>query len=323
MSRQTFVEYEPAPTSGADTFVRPSIHRVMLEDFYRTESFRNALTVAVHPGMVVLDIGTGTGILSCFAVQAGAEHVYAVESSRFVNHTRRIVERNGMADRITVIEGDSRDITLPQRADLLVTEIMGHIGIDENILDVVADAQARLLTPEALVIPNCLSLVASPICVPDFEDVSRYWRQRHYGLDLSPVAHQAMASIYVTRLEPSQRVTSARTLMELPLGNMRKPNPTYPLCGEVTFEVEQPTVVHGVSVGFVASLYPYVTLDSRSTTSWMDSFFPIPEPLRLHPGDRFGFDLTIRRPSEQQFCCQWSGGVAGDETRQFCVTQHP
>lgn len=322
MSRQSFVEYEPAPTSGADTFVRPSIHRVMLEDMYRTESFRNALTVAVQPGMVVLDIGAGTGVLSCFAVQSGAEHVYAVESSRFVDHTRRIVELNGMADRITVIEGDSRDITLPRRADLLVTEIMGHIGIDENILDVVADAQERLLTREALVIPNCLSLIANPVWAPDFEDIAQYWQKRPYGLDLSSVADQTLRSIYVTSLKPQQRLSLTGTLIDLPLGGLSKQKPTYPLHGEATFEFSDTITVHGVSVGFSAALYPYVTLDSRSTTSWMDSFFPIPTPFKVHPGDRMSFELTIHRPSEQQFRCQWSGGVVGDETRQFCVTQH-
>ena len=37
---------------------------------------------------VVLDVGSGTCILSIFAIKAGAKHVYAVDNANIVKHAR-------------------------------------------------------------------------------------------------------------------------------------------------------------------------------------------------------------------------------------------
>src|SRR3954468_2079422 len=95
--KQQFVEYRLEPTSGAPQFSRPSQHQLMLQDFYRTLSFRNAILNSVEPGMTVLEIGTGTGILSHFAVEAGASHVYTMEASDFASTAEAILAHNGLA----------------------------------------------------------------------------------------------------------------------------------------------------------------------------------------------------------------------------------
>ena len=56
------------------------IHEEMLKDEIRTLTYRNAMYHNRHlfKGKMVLDVGCGTGILSMFAVRAGAKHVYGV-----------------------------------------------------------------------------------------------------------------------------------------------------------------------------------------------------------------------------------------------------
>jgi type I protein arginine methyltransferase len=54
---------------------------------------------------IVLDVGCGTGILSMFAAQAGARHVYAVDCSSILDQAKEIVKINGFSDRITCIKG--------------------------------------------------------------------------------------------------------------------------------------------------------------------------------------------------------------------------
>ena len=55
----------------------------MLQDSTRTGTYYNAVSynISDFEGKVVLDVGTGSGILSLFAAQAGATKVYAVECS--------------------------------------------------------------------------------------------------------------------------------------------------------------------------------------------------------------------------------------------------
>mgnify|MGYP002804121834 CR=1 FL=1 len=58
----------------------------MLKDEVRTLTYRNAMYHNKHlfRGKVVLDVGCGTGILSMFAVKAGAKHVYGVSFLYFM-----------------------------------------------------------------------------------------------------------------------------------------------------------------------------------------------------------------------------------------------
>lgn len=77
------------------------IHEEMLKDEVRTLTYRQALTQNAHviKDKVVLDVGCGTGILSMFAAQSGAKHVYAVDCSDIIDQAMRIAAANGFKDR--------------------------------------------------------------------------------------------------------------------------------------------------------------------------------------------------------------------------------
>lgn len=60
----------------------------MLQDYVRTSTYQRAVLTNSEDfrGKVILDVGAGSGILSFFAVQAGARRVYAVEASSMAQH---------------------------------------------------------------------------------------------------------------------------------------------------------------------------------------------------------------------------------------------
>ena len=70
----------------------------MLEDHKRTGAYFQAVMQnrRQFAGKVVLDVGTGSGILAIFAARAGAHKVYAVEATAMAQHARKLVQHNSV-----------------------------------------------------------------------------------------------------------------------------------------------------------------------------------------------------------------------------------
>ena len=175
-------------------FDSPELQIAMLDDRTRTQAFLRAIEKTVRPGDIVLDLGTGTGILALGAARAGAAHVYAVEAGHIGSSAQALFAANGMSDKITLIAGWSVGVNLPQLADVLVSEILGSRALSERILPVTLDARNRLLKPEARFIPERLVLWGLPVTVPcEIKEKRSYtpavlarW-QDWYGVDFTPL----------------------------------------------------------------------------------------------------------------------------------------
>ncbi len=105
-----------------------------LLDWKRTDKFDKAIRKAVKPGSVVLDAGTGSGILALFAARAGAKKVYSVEFDPYVAKlARQNVINNGYEDVVQVILGDARNIHLPagEKVDVVIMEMLTTGMVDE------------------------------------------------------------------------------------------------------------------------------------------------------------------------------------------------
>jgi hypothetical protein len=147
-------------------WVRPHVHLQMLDDRARTQGFCDALKSIVKTGDVVVDIGTGTGILATCAAKAGARQVYAVESSGIAEVAARMFETNGVADRVTLVRRRSTSATLPELASVLVTETIGNDPLDEQLLEIIFDAKERLLVPGARIIPAAIQIYGVAVDIP-------------------------------------------------------------------------------------------------------------------------------------------------------------
>lgn len=155
-------EAGPALLAEARRFVActvPHWHFGLVRDRARNKAYEAALRAAIRPGMHVLEIGTGTGLLAMMAARAGAAHIVTCESNPAVAEAaRQVIAANGFGDRISVIAKLSTalelGIDLEAPADLLVSEIVSHDLLREQVLPAHEDAVARLLAPGAPVIPG-------------------------------------------------------------------------------------------------------------------------------------------------------------------------
>lgn len=149
----------------------------MLHDHERNEKYYRALKKAIdqmHERNLpanVLDIGTGTGLLSMMAVRCGADSVIACEAFRpMADCAERIIENNGMAGRIQLIKKRSTNIfesDLPKRANILVTEVFDTELIGEGAIETFNHAHLHLLEKDCIVVPDSatvfVQVVESPL----------------------------------------------------------------------------------------------------------------------------------------------------------------
>lgn len=122
-----------------------------LKDERRTLAFRNALQRSVAPGSVVLDIGSGTGILALFAARAGAGRVYALEADPLLARSlRQSVIANELQDVVEVIEQDAMDLSsLDPKPDLVIAELIDTGLIDEQQVPVILRLHERGIVTSA------------------------------------------------------------------------------------------------------------------------------------------------------------------------------
>lgn len=187
----------------------PGFHLGMLRDDARNACYAAAIARAVHPGMRVLEIGTGAGLLALLAARAGA-HVVTCESNPVIAAAaREIVARNGYADRIAVIGKRSTELEigtdLPAPCDLLVSEIFGDDLVEEGVVPAIADARARLLRPGAGIIPPRAELRLALAMHTRLDRLERAGLDDVLGFDLSPFAVLTRPDRYLPR-DPARHI---------------------------------------------------------------------------------------------------------------------
>jgi len=298
-------------------WANPVEHARMLDDHRRTNDYLTAIAEAVRPDDVVLDIGTGSGVLAVAAARAGARRVFAVEASDIAGVAERVFEVNGVADRVTLVPGWSRHVALEERADLLVAEIIGSEPLEEEILETTLDARRRLLKPGARLIPSRLTLFIRPLIIPEAEARQRAigagaierWRAR-YGIDFQPLLDAATAGPYYapTEGEVAARWTPAgKPTLLAALDLTAFEDTTVDAMADVN--VEPPRTVNALALTFSADLHGQVThtLDPWSfpTSSWATSIWVLPDALRVRPHEALRVRYTRRVPGAPDGLTCW------------------
>ncbi|MFE0021188.1 50S ribosomal protein L11 methyltransferase [Amycolatopsis sp. NPDC059021] len=271
-------------------------YEYMIADKLRTDAYRAAVR-ALAPGKVVLDIGTGQDALwAVTAANAGAARVYAIEViPEAADQARRTVEAAGLAGKITILDGLSAEIELPERVDVLVSEIIGAIGGSEGAEYVLDDARRRFLKPGGDSIPHrCVTTVAavdtstvlpdgelafSPLFLPDLEQI------------FASVGHPFDLRLCLLGLDQAEFLSPRAEVEELRF--------TAPMAGNGTDRVELPVTKAGRLHGLALGIRLWITgeedqpIDSLAQqTSWCPIYVPLSlEGIAVARGDRITLEL--------------------------------
>ncbi|XP_029166263.1 protein arginine N-methyltransferase 9-like [Nylanderia fulva] len=133
-------------------------HFTMLNDKCRNNAFEKAICKRINQGYdTVLDVGTGTGLLSLYAKAAGATKVYACECSEIMALIAKNVFESNNATDIKLIPKLSFDLKIPidisERVKLIVTETFDAGLFGELVVPSLINIHTKILDTDGMVIP--------------------------------------------------------------------------------------------------------------------------------------------------------------------------
>jgi len=285
----------------------PMVHISMLNDRVRTETFIRAIEAVVQPGDVVIDIGTGSGVMATAAARAGARHVYAIEASEMGRTAKDVFAANGFADKITLVPGWSAQVELPEKANVLVAEIIGNDPLEEGVMEAFADARKRLLTEDARIIPSGARVYGVPVTI-DEEVLAKYafsadatsaWK-KWYGIDFDPLLSSMLNKSMVFNIQPHLARDWPRLSNPIVLADLDLRGTKPPVVNESTaITIETPGLLGGLLVYFDLEVGPGQRIvtspaEADEKCSWTAMVWTSGTQQPVKRGDRFRVDYKYR-----------------------------
>jgi hypothetical protein len=97
--------------------------------------------------------------------------VIGVDMSTIIFKAREIVKTNGMADKITLIQGKMEEVELPfPKVDIIISEWMGYFLLYESMLDTVLYARDTYLAKDGLIFPDKATIFVAGIEDGDYKE---------------------------------------------------------------------------------------------------------------------------------------------------------
>ncbi|KAK0131835.1 Protein arginine N-methyltransferase 8-B [Merluccius polli] len=288
-----------------DSYAHFGIHEEMLKDEVRTLTYRNAMYHNKHAfkDKVVLDVGSGTGILSMFAANAGAKHVYGIECSSISEYSEKIIKSNHLHNVITIFKGKVEEVDLPvEKVDIIISEWMGYCLFYESMLNTVIFARDKWLKPGGLMFPDRAALYVVAIEDRQYKDFKIHWWENVYGFDMSCIRNVAMREPLVDVVDPKQVVTNTCLLKEVDLYTVKPEDLSF--TSAFCLQIQRNDYVHALVTYFNIEFTKchkktgFSTAPDSPSTHWKQTVFYLEDYLTARKGEEIFGSIAIR-PNEK------------------------
>ncbi len=277
----------------------------MIADKERMRAYVGALERVVKPGSVVLDLGAGTGIFSLYACKFGASRVYAIEPNRAITLLPELARRNGFGDRIQVFAKKSSEVTLPEKVDVIVSDLRGASPLFNNHLSIVRDARERFLREGGVLLPERDTLMACLISAPEaYERLVGPWQDT--GFDLSPCVDEVLnwaGTDHKTPFLPEHCVSAPRAWATIEYGTRTDDRAS----GSVVLRANHDVEVHGIATWFRASIWGDFGFENAPGNSmvYRRYFLAWPKPVFMRAGVEARIKLDAL-PGSDDYMFAWA-----------------
>jgi protein arginine N-methyltransferase 1 len=278
-------------------------HEKMLADKKRIETYKRAIDKHITSDDVVLDLGTGTGILSFFASKNKAKKIYAIDHSNLIKIAQKVAKYNNF-ENIEFVQVNSRDFNPEIKFDVIIHEQMGDYLFNENMIDNLLDLKSRLLKAGGKILPGKFEFYVEPVDLHEEFNVPFIWENELYGIDFSFLKTDHETLDEFIEVGYKQEWIDAASVKEF----LCKPDPvlSFDLMGlnsegdiHRLIEVEKNIIKKGMLDGFCmyfkAIFDEEITLDTSPKseyTHWGNCIFRI-EPRACNGNEKINFTLSF------------------------------
>src|SRR4029077_7868258 len=263
----------------------------MNSDSGRFNAYADAIARAVRPGDVVLEIGCGPGVFALLACRAGAKRVYAIETDDIIHLAQQLALANGFADRIKFLQSDSRRTELPERANVVVSDIRGSLPLFEHAISSMEDARKRFLAPGGIMIPQRDTLQAAVVEAKEYyERLTAPWRRAVESLDLSSALSLTLNEKHGVSFKPDQFLTQSLTchVLDYNAGAATR------AAAALRFRIARAGIAHGLCLWFETQLFEDIGYSSGpggASTIYGQAFLPWLEAVDVSEGQEIQVEL--------------------------------
>ena len=247
------------------------LHAVsLLSHKSRLDKFNRAIKATVSEGDIVIDLGTGSGVLALMAARAGASKVFALDLNReSLFYAEKAAKLNGFHDKIEFIHGHYSQYKPKSRADVVICEMLSSMMLIEQQVQASHHAVVHFLKPEGILLPKNVRIFITPVN-------AAVVAERFFAADFRfPQVPQTASKDQFCELSDFQQVAEFQL------------NTQEPVCAVDTilkFNILTDSVVHGFAGVFESTLTDKIVLQMED--GWRDLILPLDEPREVSKGDK-------------------------------------
>lgn len=275
-------------------------HEIMLSDQVRVDAYHRAIEKQVSEGDVVIDLGTGTGILSYFASKQRPRRIFAIDHSDFIGRAEELARQNGVTN-IEFIKVNSKDFKPPEKVDVILHEQIGDTLFNENMVENIAELRDRVLKDGGKIIPARFELYLEPVKMKDEYHIPFIWEVDHHGFRVDSLKYLVDESEKQFAVMPCQvdyLLCEPEPVMSVDLETQNEGD--LPSSLQFTKTVKQDGRMDGVCLFFEIIFDDEISLSTspKSTnTHWQIFVFRL-ESENYRKGDKLRFDWQTENIGE-------------------------
>ena len=288
----------------------------MIADGPRMDAYAAALRHTIKPDSVVMDLGCGPGVFALLACKLGARRVYAVEPENVIGIAREAAAANGYAGKIEFFEDSSTEISVPEPATIIVSDLRGVLPWFQQHLPAIIDARNRLLARGGTLIPRRDVLWAAVVESPDrYEEIAGPWEKNKFELDLSAATRRVTNTWRKTRIEPQELLVEPVFWTTIDYYEVNSPD----IRAEISWRAARNGTAHGVALWFDSDLVAGIGFSNHPKEPELiygNGLFPFSAPVEVTEGDRVILRLSAKL-MEDDYVWRWDTDFFSrdDETR--------